>query len=784
MELIRTGVRTLVEHTLREPDIRPQGASLKAMREGALGHKARQALLPAGWQAEVPLELAVPIEEEEWGLLLTGRMDAFLDGEMPQVEELKLWQPRVPPEEPVPAHMAQAVCYGHMLCETRGCALCEVRVVYVDTKGRVLASFDGPSQRDALRERFMALLEPYARRLRLVRAHERARDASLHALPFPYETYRPGQRELAVQVYTAIRRGRRLFASMPTGTGKSAAALYPALKALGEGHTGRVYYLTARTTQRQGALDALALMRRHPLHLWALTLDAKDRQCPQHTLCHPDFCPRAKGHYLREQDAVDELLREDDWSPDRIAAVAEARQVCPFELSLALAELADLTVCDLNYALDPAVHIQRVFDRTSDVTLLIDEAHELPDRAREMLSGAIDGGRIRRLRTVTGRALGRKHRLYQAMTAVLRALEDLPVEDGAREGRLASLPRSLTDAAQSLADELLELGARQLPWEEVGERLTDTLSPLLGFTRALRRDPEGYAFLWQGGRDRTVTAYALDISGYLAEVTERLRGVVFFSATLEPLPAMARLLGGGEEDACFSAPSPFPPERLLVLRHAISTRYRDREQAAQPLALLCERAVRAHPGRYIVFFPSFAMLRQAEPFFTLPHQTQRPGLSIPEREAFLRPYHEAAAPCLSLCVLGGIFAEGIDLPGRCLDGVIVIGLGLPQNDLFRETLRGRYQETLGDGFLYAYLIPGLQKVAQAVGRVIRGETDRGIAVLLDDRYSRADVRALLPAHWQVRPSAELRELAAFWAEAEPSPGAAAPGRDPGAAVEI
>ena len=711
MELIRTGVRTLVEHTLREPDIRPQGASLKAMREGALGHKARQALLPAGWQAEVPLELAVPIEEEEWGLLLTGRMDAFLDGEMPQVEELKLWQPRVPPEEPVPAHMAQAVCYGHMLCETRGCALCEVRVVYVDTKGRVLASFDGPSQRDALRERFMALLEPYARRLRLVRAHERARDASLHALPFPYETYRPGQRELAVQVYTAIRRGRRLFASMPTGTGKSAAALYPALKALGEGHTGRVYYLTARTTQRQGALDALALMRRHPLHLWTLTLDAKDRQCPQRTLCHPDFCPRAKGHYLREQDAVDELLREDDWSPDRIAAVAEARQVCPFELSLALAELADLTVCDLNYALDPAVHIQRVFDRTSDVTLLI-------------------------------------------------------------------------DAAQSLADELLELGARQLPWEEVGERLTDTLSPLLGFTRALRRDPEGYAFLWQGGRDRTVTAYALDISGYLAEVTERLRGVVFFSATLEPLPAMARLLGGGEEDACFSAPSPFPPERLLVLRHAISTRYRDREQAAQPLALLCERAVRAHPGRYIVFFPSFAMLRQAEPFFTLPHQTQRPGLSIPEREAFLRPYHEAAAPCLSLCVLGGIFAEGIDLPGRCLDGVIVIGLGLPQNDLFRETLRGRYQETLGDGFLYAYLIPGLQKVAQAVGRVIRGETDRGIAVLLDDRYSRADVRALLPAHWQVRPSAELRELAAFWAEAEPSPGAAAPGRDPGAAVEI
>ncbi len=599
--------------------------------------------------------------------------------------------------------------------------------------------------------------------MRLLRRHRRERDASLRHLVFPFDAYRPGQREMAVQVYTAVKLGRRLFASMPTGTGKSVAALFPALKALGEGLTGQVYYLTARTTQRQGAVEALRRMRRQPLHLWTLILDAKDRQCPDKTLCHPDYCPRAKGHFLRDHAAIEEMLLIDDWSPENIRAMADRHDLCPFEFSLSLAEIADLTVCDYNYALDPAVHIQRIFDRTANVTLLIDEAHNLLSRVRDMLSGAVDGGRIRRLRTVVGKAAGRRHDLYRAMTGVLKALDDLPIpEDESTEGALSRLPASLDNACMELADAFSAAQFEHFPWEEVGEKLSDTLMPLLGFIRARKRDATEYAWLWQGRKSRTLTAFALDVASYFEEVTTLLRGVVCFSATMHPLADRSNRLGGQEEDACFAMPSPFPPENLLILQQDVNTRYRHRADACGEIAAAIRAMVVAKPGRYIAYFPSFAYLRQVSEMLEIPHQAQRSGMSGEERSAFLAPYVPGGAPVCSLCVLGGIFSEGIDLPGDALDGVIVVGVGLPQVNLFQETLRAWYDRQLGDGFLYAYMLPGMQKVAQAVGRVIRTETDRGAALLLDDRYRQSAYRRLCPPHWIIRRGETDAELNRFW----------------------
>ncbi|MBE5803273.1 MAG: ATP-dependent DNA helicase [Clostridiales bacterium] len=760
MEKIRMAVRTLVEFTLHGDDILRLGGSLKDMQAGMLGHKARQSLLGDAWQSEVPLGIRIPVEEEELELHITGRMDAFHDGEVPVIEEIKIWQHREPPLAPVPAHEAQAVCYGHMLCQERGLEQVIIRVAYVDRKGRIHGQFDTLLTAEECRMRFNDLLIPYIRRMKLVRGHRRARNASLNALRFPYERYRDGQRDMAVQAYTAIRLRRRLFASMPTGTGKSVAALFPAMKALGEGLTGQVYYLTARTTQRQGALEAVARMRRQPLHLWTLTLNAKDKQCPEQTVCHPDFCPRAKGHFLRDGAAIEEIMREDDWSPENIRRVADKHNVCPFEFSLSLAEVADLTICDYNYALDPAVHIQRIFDRNADVTLLIDEAHNLLSRVREMLSGAIEGGRIRKLRTVVGKAAGRKHRLYKAMTDVLKALEDLPAEEDGEEGRLPAIPQSLDNAAAELADAFMAAANEYFPWDEAGERLGDTLLALLSFLRARRRDAAEYAFLWQGRKTRTVHAFALEVGAYFQEVTEPLSGVVCFSATMEPLEDMKRLLGGGEEDACFAMPSPFPPENLLILQQNVNTRYQHREAACGQIAAAIRRLWESKPGRYMAFFPSFAFMNRVAETLELPCQVQRSGMTDEERRAFLAPYCPGGEPMLSLCVLGGIFAEGIDLPGDALDGVVIVGVGLPQVNLFQETLRDYYEETLQNGFLYAYMIPGMQKVAQAVGRVIRTESDMGVAILLDDRYRQSGYRRLMPAHWQVRQEADLEE---FWA---------------------
>jgi len=764
VEQIRLAVRALVEFTLHGEDIRRLGGQLRDLQEGVLGHKARQALLGEEWQAEVPLALDVPMEDEEASLHLNGRMDAFLDGDVPVIEEIKLWQKREPPQSAFPAHEMQAVCYGHMLCETRGCREVLIRVVYVDRGGRVRGQFDTPLTASACWERFLTVLEPYLHRLRVLRRHQRARDASLRGLRFPFGAYRPGQREMAVQVYTAVRQRRRLFASMPTGTGKSVAALFPALKALGEGLTGQVYYLTARTTQRQGALEALTRMRAQPLHLWTLTLDAKDKQCPEKTLCHPDYCPRAKGHFLRDFAAIDEMLQTDDWSPAHIREVADRHNICPFEFSLSLAELADLTICDYNYALDPAVHIQRIFDKTSDVTLLIDEAHNLLPRVRDMLSGHVDGGRIRRLRTVVGKAAGRKHALYKAMTEVLKALDDLPIpSDDRAEGALAAIPQSLDRACQELADAFISAQNEHFNWDEAGEKLGDTLLPLLSFVRARRRDAAEYAFLWQGRKSRTVHAFALDVAEYFQETTARLSGVVCFSATMHPLQDMKRLLGGTEDDACFAMPSPFPKENLLILQQDVNTRYQHREAACGEIAEAIRTMVQARPGRYIAFFPSFAFMKQAAELLEIPFQMQRSGMTDAERVEFLAPYEsKVRMPVLSLCVLGGIFAEGIDLPGDALDGVIIVGVGLPQVNIFQETLRDHYERTLEAGFLYAYMLPGMQKVAQAVGRVIRTEHDRGAALLLDDRYRQGAYRALCPEHWEVQRGDAARMLTEFW----------------------
>lgn len=751
MEELRVSVRELVEFTLHGADIRLVSGRMQDMLDGTLGHQARQKLLGDGWQAEVPLNLPILVEEEELTLVLGGRMDAFRDAtDVPCVEEIKLWQGEHPPEAPIPAHRMQAVCYGHMLCVTRGLPAVDVRVVYVTRRGKVQGEFPERLTAEECRAEFQSVLLPYLRRIRAVRRHTRARNASLAALKFPYANYRPGQREMAVQVYTAIKRKKRLFACMPTGTGKSSATLFPALKALGEGLTGQVYYLTARTTQRQGALDALARLHQQTLHLWALVIDAKDKQCPTHTLCHPDYCERAKGHFLRDTEAIEEMMAADDWSAENVRAVADQYCLCPFEFAMSLCEIADVVICDYNYALDPAVHIRRIFDATRDVTLLIDEAHHLPERIRDMLSGSVDSAGLRKLRTVVGKAAGKKHPLYKAMTDVIRAVDNLLLpEDGSTEGTLPKLPDDFDRVCLSLADAFMDARQEHFPWEDAGGRLGDTLMPLLSFNRARQRDSADYAILWEGRRHPKITAFALDSAGYFQQATQGLSGVTCFSATLHPLPEMRLLLGGAEDDACFAMPSPFPPEHLQIRQVDVNTRYAHRPSACVEIARQITALVTQKPGKYLVFFPSFAFLRMTAERLMLPCQVQEKQMDEAARRAFLDAYRQEGGDALSLCVLGGVFSEGIDLPGRQLDGVVVVGVGLPQVNLHQEVLRAHFERTLGDGFLYAYMLPGMQKVTQAVGRVIRTETDTGVALLLDDRYSYPAYRRLMPEHWRV-----------------------------------
>ena len=758
---LRLSVRTLVEFTLHGEDL-VAPFSLRALRDGTEGHKARQRQLPQPWQAEVPLhmDLAGP---EGMPIRLSGRMDAFLDGDVPLIEEIKLWSGENLPSSPLPAHTAQALCYARMLMEERSdLARCTCQVTYVSARGDVLATFPEETDRETVLCRFEVLLAPYLEFLDRTSVHLRRRDADLHALPFPYPAWRQGQREMSGQVYYAIRTGKRLFVSMPTGTGKSLAVLFPSLKALGEGLTTKVLYVTERTTGQQSAMDTFSLWDEAVPAIWSMTLTAKDRLCPfPEAACSPLECPRARGHGLRDNDALMEAVSLDAWPPDLIWRLSEKHSLCPFEFALRLSSVADVLVLDVNYLLDPGVRIRQLTESGS-VTMLFDEAHHLLPRIRDMLSGWVDRADLRQL-VQAMRGLKRGHPLRKCARKAISLLKDLGSEGNVSREALSPLAQAL----QELMDELL-MSYGEINWPEKGE----FLSNLAAFLRAWGLDPDRTSAFFD--EHHVLRLMCMDASSHFRENTAHAAGVVCFSATFSPLQSMKQLLGGEEEDACLSIPSPFPREHLYCHILPVPMRYGQREQSVPLLTGAIQTMMNMHPGRYIAFFPSFAyMLLVASSLEDagIPFQMQTRGMGLGERDAFLSAYRKPlllSESLLSLCVLGGIFSEGIDLPGRCLDGVLIAGLGLPMVSPALDELQRWYESQGMSGFYLAAQVPGLQKVAQAGGRVIRTCEDRGVVILCDSRFSMEPYRSLLPEHWQVQTGDLEAGLKEFW-DAIPSP---------------
>ncbi len=738
-QLCKASVREVVEFALLSGSLLP-GAQLLRMREGMMGHQARQKSLPDA-QAEVSVRGRV--EGEAITLEIGGRIDLLYNREDSLVlEEIKLAPGGGTPVTVVPVHRAQAVCYGYLL----GAEQAIIRVVYVRTSGAEVAAFEEYMNGPQLQEEALGFVLPYLRMAEERHCWREARDASIHALSFPYDGFRAGQREMAVQVYWAVKSKRRLFAQAPTGTGKTAAALFPALKALGEGLTGQIFYLTARTTAQQNATAAIERMREGGLRLRALCLTAKEKICPDATenptwRCDVLHCPYAIGFFDRLPEALAAMRLADDWSREAVAAVALAHWVCPFEFSLSLSEEADVVLCDYNYAFDPAVRLRRIFLWTTNVTLLVDEAHNLPDRGRAMLSAELSSQDLREVRRNAGKALGRKMPLYKTLTELINWLEAL--EPGESKELPGDIAERLSACMDGVVDALQTLYMGDLPRQ------------LLAAINTVKRFDDRYALLVQrkGKKATSATLFCMDPAPHLRDVTQKLRGCVFFSATLTPLSAWRSAIGGVHEDGLLSLPSPFPMENLLVLRHAVSTRYRSRERTAAEVSQAILAMVRGRPGNYMACFPSYAYLRRVMEELQ-PHgdevvlHVQRSRMDEVAREAYLSAFApRSEGVLLALVVMGGVFGEGIDLPGERLSGVAIVGVSLPQVCPERELLRGYYQETLCDGFAHAYRYPGMNKVLQAVGRVIRTEMDRGIALLIDDRFLHREYAELMPSWW-------------------------------------
>ncbi len=756
----RTSVRELVEFVHRTGDLAGESGfrASNRMVEGTRGHQRLQKARGEDYRAEIPLERV--FERPGVRLKLSGRVDgAFEKASPPVVEEIKTvdgkWSGR-----PDPVHLAQLRVYAALLAQEHGWTMVEHRLTYFDLETNLETTITDVETHESLGGFLDETLHNWFSWLIPRVEWLQKRNASLETLGFPFSGYRAGQRELARAVYKVIRDKGRAFVEAPTGLGKTLATLYPAVKALPLMADGQVFYVTAKTPGRLAAEDGLERLRGAGACVRSVSLTAKRKICFSETPAGCDLrtCPYALGYYDRIKPALRKLLEKDHLNREAIEEVAKQHQVCPFELSLDASVWTDVVIGDYNYVFDPTARLQRHFaDGPPRHTVLVDEAHNLVDRSRDMHSAALSVSdfQISGAPRAKGAAKARK-----ALAGAARVMEQLlnnaapdasviptrGYHDGAMV--LDEAPKELVASIRSAAQGLEEFLAAQPPGADVSLWL-DPYFSLTAFLRAAEAHDETCRCILAPAEGR-VTVYCADPSARLREVLKGLRAAVFFSATLSPMEYFRELLGGQPEDAAWSFPSPFLAEqmRLTVLPYDVT--YKGRATTLDGVARAVAEHVAGQPGNHLVFCPSMQYLSELESklaeLIDRPVFAQTSLMDESQREAFIARFHPGEAG-VGLAVLGGIFSEGIDLPGERLVGVAVIGVGLPRLSVERDILQAYFQGTKGEGFDYAYRFPGMQRVLQAVGRLIRSEEDRGAALLVDQRFTENRYRVLFPEWW-------------------------------------
>lgn len=756
---IRISVRNLVEFLLQSGDLDNRYAGIReteAMQAGSRVHRKIQKSMKAGYQAEAVLKETVMLGEIR--VRLEGRADGiWTDDGIVTIDEIKgTYRDVGQMAEAVPVHLAQALCYGWIYGKQNGLDRIRVRMIYVNLDTEETRYFQEEHTFDYLDQWFRELMKEYEKWVSFEAEWKQKRKQSLEELSFPYE-YRKGQRELIVSVYRTILRKKRLFVQAPTGVGKTLAALFPALKAMGEELSDKIFYLTARTITRTVAKDALDLLREQGMCVKSIVLTAKEKLCIcGETACDPDHCPYAKGHFDRINEAVYDLWTAGPDSVTREVILAQAHKyrVCPFELNLDLSTWADVIICDYNYVFDPKVYLKRFFGESvkGSWLFLVDEAHNLVERGRRMYSASLrkeDFLEIKRL--VRGKSEG----LARALERCSRHLLTLKREC---EGGCQRLKQ-----ADGFSMHLLQLTAEldrflERPVsEELRRSLTDFYFQVRDFLNISERVDENYEIYTELDREGKflIHLYCVRPAVNLRLCLDKGISTIFFSATLLPVNYYKDLLTGDMEDYAVYARSPFDTKnRLLLVGTDVSSRYTRRgETEYRRMAEYICRTVRSRKGNYLIFFPSYQMLNEVyalcqgqEDFLSV---RQESGMDEEEREQFLLQFEgEQDRSMAAFCVMGGIFSEGIDLVSDRLIGALVIGTGLPMVCREREILKAYFDRKGMDGFAYAYQYPGMNKVLQAAGRVIRTDEDRGVILLLDERFAGGDYQRLFPREWE------------------------------------
>lgn len=792
-------VSELCRYALMSGDLDVRMGGRFSHERAALGaeiHRKMQASAGAMYDAEVAFSnttlyggVCYEVNGRADGVIRAGEHDFTVD-------EIKTVSGKAFSLPPEPMHDAQVKCYAHFLCRERGLERIKTRLTYYRLEDGKTKHAITEHRREELEAFYLDLLSRVEYRARILIERETVLLPSAHSGHFPYSSVRTGQDIMLKECYRDIRAGKRLFIQAPTGTGKTVSSLYPAMRALGEGHCDKIFYLTAKASTRSEAFRAAADIFRAGTHLRTIVLGARERLCQNEAAkrdpvgisrhCNPQDCPYAKGFYSKLGQAMCHLLADKKgYTISCVEEYAVSCGICPYEFQLELSELCDAVICDYNYAFDPQIYLRRYFDESvagrEKYVFLIDEAHNLGDRACDMYSATLESRALVAAASLIPEAEEKLHKPLKKLAVTLNGMRRLCEENAVRdeEGVVHSyyLTRSPMEKLFGAVIGLRTAAEKRLRTCH-GEVFENELSLLASKLKRFEVISEYYddrflTFVEQHGDDISVRLICLDPSDVLSCRLSRAFASVLFSATMTPTDYFADILGGGKGAVRISLPSPFDPSRACVaVVSSVSTRYEDREKSYKKLVGVIAASVSAKKGNYIVYFPSYDYMEQVHKLFAARYPNvetvvQARGMTYAEKERFLDAFSDDGRLRVGFCVLGGSFSEGVDLPGNRLIGTVIIGTGLPGISNERNILKEYYDTTRENGFDYAYTYPGMNRVLQAAGRVIRRDEDCGLIVLVDDRYATDRYRALFPEHWNsieyAGSAAELAEVVTnFW----------------------
>ena len=775
--IVRISVRNLVEFILRNGDlVSGSGTSDKeAMLKGSRLHRKIQKQMGSHYQPEVSLKKDT--EYDDLILRVEGRADGiFLQDEQFCIDEIKgVYKKLELMEEPVLVHRAQALCYAWIYLDAHDLEKIDIQMTYAHLDTEVIKRFRETLTRAELKQWYEELTDSYHKWLAYQIEWRKKRNESMENLEFPF-AYRKGQRKMVSGIYHAISKKEQIFIQAPTGVGKTMSAVFPAVRAIGQGMAETVFYLTARTITRTVAQDAFEILRDRGLLFKVVTITAKEKLCfcdkPE---CDPEKCPYAKGHYDRINDAVYELwTTEQSFDRETLLRHAQKWQVCPFEMSLDLAVWMDGVICDYNYVFDPNVCLKRFFGEnvSGNYLFLIDEAHNLVDRGREMYSASICLNDVIETRKFVKPY---SQKLWKKLGKVKKQMEELRQNCGEWkvEENAGVLPISLL-SVQGELDQFLE----ESPAQEVVDGILDFYFEVRDFLNISELVDDNYVVYTAFGEDGRFyeKLFCVNPAENLQKCLDKGNSTVFFSATLLPLQYYRKMLSTRSENFGMYVESPFEQKkRCLMICRDVSSKYTRRGyEEYRKIAEYIARMSWQKKGNYMVFFPSYRLMEDVYQVYQDEFSvswvrciSQHASMTELEREEFLEEFTEETEETLvGFCVMGGIFSEGIDLIGDRLIGAAVVGTGLPQVNCEREILKGYYDEKGEQGFDYAYRYPGMNKVLQAAGRVIRTKEDTGAILLMDERFLNRDYRNLFPREWNDACTCTLgnveKHLQAFW----------------------